>query len=88
MQIQVERDSYTVNRSAVKGCVEVLLELKDRRDSWDSAVSVYEKDFEPTFLKDSESFYKAEATRLLETCNAMQYLKKVRKFLSAEDEMS
>lgn len=83
MQIKIERDSYTVNRSAVKGCVEVLLELKDRRDSWDSAVSVYEKDFEPIFLKESESFYKAEATRLLETCNAMQYLKKAEeRFLS------
>ena len=51
--------------------------VKDRRDSRDSAASVYEKDFAPTFLKESEAFYKAEATRLLDSCNAMQYLKKV-----------
>ncbi|KAG9051559.1 Cullin-3 [Tulasnella sp. UAMH 9824] len=83
-QIQIERDGYTVNRSAVKGCVEVLLELRDRRDSWDSAASVYEKDFEPTFLKESEAFYKAEATRLLDSCNAMQYLKKVEERFMSE----
>ncbi|KAG9015626.1 Cullin-3 [Tulasnella sp. 427] len=83
-QIQIERDGYTVSRSAVKGCVEVLLELKDRRDSWESAVSVYEKDFEPVFLSDSETFYKAEATRLLDTCNAKEYLKKVEERFKSE----
>lgn len=84
IQIQIERDGHTVNRSAVKGCVEVLLELRDRRDSWDSAVSVYEKDFEPVFLKESESFYKSEASRLLDWCNAMQYLKKVEERFMSE----
>ncbi|KAG8916522.1 Cullin-3, partial [Tulasnella sp. 417] len=81
-QIQIERDGYTVNRSAVKGCVEVLLELRDRRDS--SVVSVYEKDFEPVFLNESEAFYKSEANRLLDSCNAMQYLKKVEERFMSE----
>ncbi|KAG8876272.1 Cullin-3 [Tulasnella sp. 332] len=43
-QIQVERDGYTINRSAVKGCVEVLMEVQDVHDM----VTIYKKEFEPT----------------------------------------
>lgn len=76
-QIQIERDGYTVGRSAIKGCVEVLLELKERGSHGEFGPSVYDKDFAPVFLKETEAFYKAEASLLLDTCNAMQYLKKV-----------
>ncbi|KAI0359841.1 Cullin-domain-containing protein [Trametes cingulata] len=73
--IQIERDGYTINRSSVKGCIDVFLQLIDpmARDN----VSVYLKDVEPAILKESESFYKAEGDKLLESCDAPEYLRRV-----------
>lgn len=72
-QIQVERDGYVINRSAVKGCVDVLLQLVDER----SDVSVYKRDLEPTILKESEAFYQREGESFLETCDTPEYLRRV-----------
>jgi len=72
--IQLEREGYSINRSAVKGCVSVLLLLTVSPDG----PSVYNRDLEPDILRGSDSFYKAEALNLLETCNAPEYLRKVR----------
>lgn len=72
-QIQVERDGYVINRSAVKGCVDVLLQLTDER----ADVSVYKRDLEPTILKESEAFYQKEGEYLLETYDASEYLRRV-----------
>ncbi|KAG8996949.1 Cullin-3 [Tulasnella sp. JGI-2019a] len=79
-QIQVERDGYTINRSAVKGCVEVLMEVQDVNDS----VTIYKKEFEPVFLKESEAFYKAEGDRLIATCDAPDYLRRVEERFQSE----
>lgn len=73
-EIRTERDGYVINRSAVKGCVDVLLQLSDES----SGVSVYKKDLEPAILRESEIFYKAEGLKLLETCDAPEYLSRVR----------
>lgn len=72
-QIQTERDGFVINRSAVKGCVEVLLQLSEPE-----ALSVYKRNFEPAFLKESEAFYKTEGEKLLESCSASEYLSRVR----------
>ncbi|KAJ3862403.1 Cullin-domain-containing protein [Lentinula novae-zelandiae] len=72
-QIQYEREGYTINRSAVKGCVEVLLSL----DSDDNALTVYQKDLEPVLLRESEAFYKRYGDTLLEMCDTSEYLSKV-----------
>ncbi|KAI8980202.1 Cullin-domain-containing protein [Trametes punicea] len=73
--IQVERDGYTINRSSVKGCIDVFLQLTDP-DSRD-AISLYRRDIEPAVLKESETFYKQEGERLLESCDAPEYLRRV-----------
>lgn len=72
-QIQTERDGFVINRSAVKGCVEVLLQLSEPEGP-----SVYKRDLEPAFLKESKSFYRDEGEKLLETCSAPEYLSRVR----------
>lgn len=72
-EIHVERDGYVINRSAVKGCVDVLLQLYEEGEN----ISVYKRDLEPTVLRESELFYTKEAEHLLETCDASEYLRRV-----------
>lgn len=72
-QIQFERDGYSINRSPVKGCVDVLTSL----DIDESYTTVYKRDLEPAFLQESETFYKEEGKRLLESCDAPEFLRRV-----------
>ena len=39
--------------------------------------SVYKRDLEPVVLRESEVFYKAEGERLLDSCDAPEYLQRV-----------
>ncbi|OCH95394.1 Cullin-domain-containing protein [Obba rivulosa] len=80
-QIQTERDGYVINRSAVKGCVDVLLQLHDPHD--DS--TIYKRDLEPAVLRESEMFYKLEGERLLETCDAPEFLRRIEERFTQED---
>ncbi|KAI0925756.1 hypothetical protein AcW1_008104 [Taiwanofungus camphoratus] len=80
-QIQTERDGYAINRSAVKGCVDVLLHLYDES----IGISVYKRDLEPAFLRESEAFYKKEGEYLLETCDAPEYLRRVASRFDSEE---
>lgn len=73
-QIQTEREGFDINRSAVKGCVDVLLSLEERNGD----MTIYKRDLEPEILRESEAFYKAEGEKLLETCGAPEYLQRVR----------
>lgn len=71
--IQIERDGYVISRSAVKECVDVLLQLVVDLDG----KTVYKRDLEPAILSASEVFYKAEAQRLVTACDASEYLRRV-----------
>jgi cullin 3 len=71
-QIQFERDGYVVNRSAIKGCVDVFLALQDS-----TGLTVYKRDLEPSLLRESETFYAAEGLKLLQSCDAPEYLRRV-----------
>lgn len=71
-QIQFERDGYVVNRSAIKGCVDVFITLEDA-----NGLSVYKRDVEPSVLRESQTFYELEGQKLLESCNASEYLRRV-----------
>lgn len=72
-QIQFERDGYVVNRSAIKGCVDVFLTLEDA-----NGITVYKRDLEPALLKESQTFYEAEGSKLLQSCDAPEFLRRVR----------
>ena len=74
-EIQYEREGYMINRSTVKGCVDVFLGLIADADTQET---VYKRDLEPPFLKESEAFYRAEGERLAETCDSPEYLRRVR----------
>ncbi|TDL25857.1 Cullin-domain-containing protein [Rickenella mellea] len=82
-QIQVEREGYAINRSAVKSCVDVLLQLNDGTDG--QPISVYKNDLEPEVLKESDAFYQLEAQNLLESCDAPEYLRRVESRFSSEE---
>ncbi|KAF7316863.1 CULLIN-2 domain-containing protein [Mycena chlorophos] len=81
-QILSEREGYVVNRSGIKGCVDVLLSLQVEGKS---NLTVYQRDLEPSLLRESEVFYKAEGERLLDTCDASEYLRRVESRLESED---
>lgn len=81
VQIQTERNGFMINRSAVKGCVDVLMQLNESSDTAD----MYKKLVEPDLLRESEAFYKAEGERLLETCDAPEYLRRVEERFYAEE---
>ena len=70
-QVGHERNGYGINRSAVKGCVEVLLLLKSED------VSVYKRDLEPRLLQESEVFYEKEGQDLVNSCDAPEFLRRV-----------
>ncbi|THH18864.1 hypothetical protein EUX98_g8886 [Antrodiella citrinella] len=79
-QIQTERDGFVINRSAVKGCVDVLLQLSEPEGP-----SVYKQELEPALLKESEAFYRDEGEKLLETCSASEYLRRVESRFDSEE---
>ncbi|KAF9244461.1 Cullin repeat-like-containing domain protein [Melanogaster broomeanus] len=77
--IGMERDGYTINRAAVKGCVDMLRLAVDR-----DGKTVYERDIVPRFLVASEAFYKDEAECFAATCDAPEYLLRAEARLDSE----
>jgi len=75
--IRIERDGYTVNRSAVKSCVDVFLELGNP--------NLYRLFLEPQVLRESEDFYLKEQKALLRDGNASVYLQRVGSRLVEEE---
>lgn len=72
-QIEIEREDYTINRSAVKSCVDVFLQLH----AGDGIETVYKRDLEPEFLAASRKYYSAEGEKLITTCDASEFLRRV-----------
>ncbi len=90
-QIQIEREGTPINRSALKSCIEMLVELKYPKQNIAIAQrpSVYKQEFEPAFLSTSVDFYRAEAERTLERGDAGAYLSHVeRRFVEEEDRVT
>ncbi|KAJ3518485.1 hypothetical protein NMY22_g13651 [Coprinellus aureogranulatus] len=77
--IYCEREGHAINRSAVKGCVDVFLGLETDHGT------VYKRDLEQQFLQDSEKYYKKEAAKLLSTCECPEYLRRVEERYESED---
>ncbi|KAH9945167.1 Cullin-domain-containing protein, partial [Epithele typhae] len=82
--IQIERDGYTVDRSSVKGCVDVFIQLSVQAHR--ETLSIYKRDIEPAILIESEAFYSKEGKRLLETSDAPEYLRRVEARFREEDD--
>lgn len=72
-QLEFERDGYTINRSAVKGCVDVLLSL----DAQAGGPTVYKDSVEPVILSETVAYYSKEGERLVQTLDVPSILAKV-----------
>jgi cullin 3 len=70
--LHIERNGYLIDQSAIRDCVDTLSKLNDSLH--DSGMTMYELYLEPKILSQSEAYYKAEADRLLETCDTQKYL--------------
>ena len=73
--IRIDREGYAINRSTLRNCTDVLTTLLYATEK--GQVSVYRKDVEPVILSESTRFYQLEGERLLATCNASDYLRRV-----------
>jgi cullin 3 len=71
--MHIERDGYVINRSAIMSCVDTLSKISDSPDG----TTAYKQYLEPEILSQSEAYYKAEAGRLLETYDTVEYLRRV-----------
>ncbi|KAF9267718.1 Cullin-domain-containing protein [Marasmius fiardii PR-910] len=81
-QLEYEREGYMINRSAVKGCVEIFLSLF----ATSGGPSVYKEDLEPALLKESKTFYRNLGESLRDTCDAPEYLRRVESRFMSEEE--
>ncbi|KAL5526570.1 hypothetical protein ACEPAF_8294 [Sanghuangporus sanghuang] len=82
-QIEIDREGYAINRSAVKSCVDILLTL--RYESETGPISVYKSDIETAVLRDSEAYYKREGERLIISCDSPEYLRRAEERFAQEE---
>ena len=78
-QVEIDREGYAINRSAVKSCVDILLTLSYESEA--GPVSVYKRDVEPAVLRESEAYYRREGERLIASCDSPEYLRRVSRLL-------
>ncbi|XP_024638917.1 cullin-3A [Medicago truncatula] len=70
-----ERAGEDVNIELIKNITKMLMDLGS---------SVYEQEFETSFLQVSAEFYRAESQKFIECCDCGDYLKKVERCLNEE----
>ncbi|KIM39866.1 hypothetical protein M413DRAFT_19621 [Hebeloma cylindrosporum] len=80
-QVQHERDGQVIHRSTVKACTDVFLTLE--RDK--AGTTVYKCDFEPIFLKKSETFFSKEGKELVASLNTPEFLRVVEERFNTEE---
>lgn len=78
-QVEIDREGYAINRSAVKSCVDILLTLSYESEA--GPVSVYKRDVEPAVLRESEAYYRREGERLIASCDSPEYSRRVSRLL-------
>ncbi|KAF9163249.1 Cullin-3 [Actinomortierella ambigua] len=81
-QIKQEREGISIDRSTVKSCIGILLELPEERPN----TYVYDTDFQPAFLAQSTNFYRIESENLIRHSDAPEYMRKVESRLQEERE--
>ncbi|QRV75134.1 cullin family [Ceratobasidium sp. AG-Ba] len=84
--IRMERDGATINRSAMKQCVDVLLTLRDSTVKITSESTVYKMYLEPEILKESETYYSSRGKEMLEGHDLAEYIRLVEVYINAEQD--
>ncbi|KAI5802248.1 Cullin [Pyronema domesticum] len=82
-QIQMEREGDIISHGPIKSCVHMLESLYETEEENDNE-KVYLTSFENEFIDTSTEFYRAEAQKLLQECDAATYLRRVDKRLREE----
>ncbi|KNA14415.1 hypothetical protein SOVF_107790 [Spinacia oleracea] len=75
--IQKERTGEVINRGLMRNIIKMLMDLGS---------SVYQEDFERSFLDVSANFYRVESQQFIECCDCGDYLKKAERRLNEEIE--
>ncbi|KAI9202603.1 Cullin [Polychytrium aggregatum] len=81
--IHRERNGESVDRLMLKSTLRMLTGLTSGPNS---RYTIYDTDFEPRFLEESQAFYETESEVFLRECDAVQYLIKVEKRLQDEEQ--
>lgn len=72
-----ERNGEVINRGLMRNLIKMLTDL---------GLSVYQTDFEKSFIEVSKIFYGCESQKLIESCDCGDYLKKAERRLNEEME--
>eukprot|EP00842_Homolaphlyctis_polyrhiza_P005864 jgi/Hompol1/6279/HPOL_002523-RA len=83
-QIHLEREGELVNRMLLRSIFEMLITLPVISSSGRVLTSIYDVDFERTFLETSATYYHRDSQKMLKECNAMDYLAKTEQRLLEE----
>lgn len=92
-QIYFERDGQVINRSIVKSCVDILLELiepnqqRNVQSSTPALVtdkSIYLTCFEPQLIEECKKYYKNESDNLIDSFDIPSYLRRIENRLEEE----
>ncbi|KAF3941561.1 Cullin-3-A [Dactylella cylindrospora] len=82
-QIQMEREGDVIDRARIRSCVYMLEGLYETMDEREDQ-KVYLTKFEGAFLAASDEFYRDEARKLLEVCDAATYIERTNERLNEE----
>ncbi|KAJ1945094.1 hypothetical protein FBU59_002413, partial [Linderina macrospora] len=79
-QIACERRGEDINKSTMRGIINMLVELQDK----DQTRSVYKATFEPLLLADTKAFYKEQAAIRMGELGAPEYAKAAQADIASE----
>lgn len=84
--IRMERDGATINRSAMKQCIDVLLTLRDTTVKATTESTVYKMYLEAEILGESETYYSSRGKEMLEIHDLAEYVRLVEVYINAEQD--
>ncbi|KAG8678291.1 Cullin-3, partial [Ceratobasidium sp. 394] len=84
--IRMERDGTTINRSAMKQCIDVLLTLRDTTVKVTAESTVYKMYLESEILAESEAYYKNRGKEMVEAHDLAEYIRSVEVYINSEQD--
>ncbi|KAG8743652.1 Cullin-3 [Ceratobasidium sp. 414] len=84
--IRMERDGTTINRSAMKQCIDVLLTLRDTTVRVTAESTVYKMYLESEILAESEAYYKNRGKEMVEAHDLAEYTRSVEVYINSEQD--
>ncbi|KAG9083483.1 Cullin-3, partial [Ceratobasidium sp. UAMH 11750] len=82
----MERDGTTINRSAMKQCIDVLLTLRDTTVKVTAESTVYKMYLESEILAESEAYYKNRGKEMVEAHDLAEYIRSVEVYINSEQD--